>query len=183
MQRVSKNVKQFITTCAKLVSKYEQERFEFEATGDIQERSSPIEQLFETALLAVIRLEDEDFDTFQVGGQWRSRGIDIWPQYKIGNYKVDYALSRECADAAIGTRFVRHIVVELDGHAFHDKDEKQRRYEKRRDRYIQKLGYKVFRYTGSEIVQDPFNAAIECVAFLVGCDEEYIREGLGSYDG
>jgi len=42
-------------------------------------------------------------------------------------------------------------VVECDSQQFHERTEEERRYEKARDRFLQKKGYKIFHYTGADI--------------------------------
>lgn len=64
-------------------------------------------------------------------------------------------LAREIGDEK------RNLIVELDGHEFHDKNKNQRAYEKSRDRYLVRQGYKIFHYTGSELVADPKKVASE----------------------
>lgn len=65
-------------------------------------------------------------------------------------------------------------VVELDGHEWHDRNEKQRRYEKQRDRYMQARGFRVARYTGSEIVKDPYKAAANALSLVVASDDYFV---------
>jgi Protein of unknown function (DUF559) len=55
------------------------------------------------------------------------------------------------------------VIIECDGHAFHEKTPNQAQRDKERDRNLQKLGYKVFHYTGREIWQDVFKCAHEAV--------------------
>ncbi|WAH35013.1 endonuclease domain-containing protein [Alicyclobacillus dauci] len=66
-------------------------------------------------------------------------------QVEIGNYRVDYLV--EFMDLK--------IVIECDGHEFHEKTKKQVERDKRRDRYLTKAGYKVLRYSGSELYSNP----------------------------
>ena len=47
------------------------------------------------------------------------------------------------------------IVIELDGHDFHEKTKEQAQKDKERDRILQHGGYQVLRYTGSEVWNDP----------------------------
>lgn len=150
---VPNNVNDFINECSKIVGNYEAEDFRLNMYADAEDRDSPIEQLFESAFRTVIKI-GYYFDCVQ----W-------YPQMKIGKYIVDYVFWH--------TENKTKVVVELDGHEFHEKNEYQRRYEKRRDRELQKQGYKVFRFTGSEIVKNPFSAAIEVIAYIandIECD-------------
>lgn len=181
MNDVPENVKLFVSKCSDVVASFERQKFQQARMDDAVERQSPIEQLFEIALVTVIKIVEQECDDFQINGEWRYIGIKIYPQCEIEKYKADFALFKESHDAVDNTHDYKRVVVELDGHAFHDKDEKQRRYEKKRDRDMQKLGYKVFRYTGSEIVKDPFASAIECVSYLTNSEDEELRALLDTY--
>ena len=74
-------------------------------------------------------------------------GICVEPQIKIGKYRVDFLIT-----------FLRNkkrkIVVECDGHDFHEKTKEQAKHDKERDRYFTAEGYEVYHYTGSEIYND-----------------------------
>jgi len=90
-------------------------------------------------------------------------GIVIRPQVKIGDFRVDFVLSQ----VGLGPdEILRPVVVELDGHAFHDKDKRQRAYEKARDRFLVKQGFRVLHFTGSEVVADPHKVAYEVLDML-----------------
>jgi hypothetical protein len=53
----------------------------------------------------------------------------------------------------------RHLVVECDGHAFHERTKEQAARDRSRDRAFQEGGAQVFRFTGSEIFNDPVKCA------------------------
>lgn len=74
--------------------------------------------------------------------------IEINPQYKIGKYTVDFYVSL-CFKPT--DTITTKIIIECDGHDFHEKTKEQAKHDKERDRYFIKNGYKVLRYTGSEI--------------------------------
>lgn len=189
MLEIPSNVKAFIDKCGSLVAANEKELFESKVEGSFLDNdvASPIEQLFETAVRAIAKLEGYEYDPDPdwVGGEPHYFGVWIRPQVKIGKYCVDYCISVDEQHDAINNTTTpgKTIIVELDGHAFHDTTEKQRRYEKERDRYMQKKGYKVFRYTGAEIVRNPSHAAIEClgeVGILGDGEVEFLQ---GYYHG
>jgi very-short-patch-repair endonuclease len=76
-------------------------------------------------------------------------------QHTIGKYRVDFWIE--------GT----DIVVECDGLEFHKgKDQLKSDYE--RERYLVIHGFRVLRYTGSEINQDPDAVADEIIGFAEG---------------
>lgn len=70
----------------------------------------------------------------------------IKQQEKIGVYKADFVISLVCNKEEIAK-----IVIECDGHNFHEKTKEQASHDKKRDRYMTANGYKVFRYTGSDL--------------------------------
>lgn len=91
----------------------------------------------------------------------------ICPQHAIGNYRVDFALIVDMwGDGDI------KVVIECDGHDFHEKTKQQATRDKKRDRELQKAGWKVLRYTGSEIFKDVEAIAYEISGFICDLVEE-----------
>ena len=195
MIEIPENVNAFVKQCGDIVAAYQKWELIYSMSPELVACESPIEQLFLAATHTILNVnalaEGESDVSHDIAVIY---GVSIRQQAKIGNYRVDFRMeytSGEMVDYDKGKRAagheIRKIVVELDGHEFHDTNEKQRRYEKARDRFLQKKGYKVFHYTGAEVVKDPFAAAAECVAYLVDCDEEDIMDNIkkcrGSYVG
>ena len=87
---------------------------------------SPIEERFWVALRERVALEDLSL---------------IKQQHEIARYRVDFAIPEKM------------LCIELDGHDFH-KTKSQRTYDAQRERYLLSEGWKVVRYTGSEIHRD-----------------------------
>jgi very-short-patch-repair endonuclease len=82
--------------------------------------------------------------------------IVVSVQRTIGeSYRADFVISY----LFFGNLF--SSVIECDGHAFHEKTKAQAARDRQRDRDIQRLGYKVFRFTGSEINADARKCAAE----------------------
>lgn len=79
-------------------------------------------------------------------------GGEIKPQFKIGNYFADFAISLYGGDT---------VVIECDGHDFHEKTKEQVARDKKRDRFIKGQGYDVYRFSGSEIISSPFSVIEE----------------------
>ncbi len=116
---------------------------------------SPIERLFAVGLAGV------SFDTpivmskavknvdlkrpYYAGG--RTDFIMVWPQQQIGPYRVDFAV--RVHDDATGQN--HWFVVECDGHEFHERTKEQAAADRSRDRALMLAGYKVVRFTGSEL--------------------------------
>lgn len=59
------------------------------------------------------------------------------------------------------------IVIECDGHDFHERTKAQAAKDRSRDRRLQELGYTVFRFTGSEIWNDPCGCANQIIDLAV----------------
>lgn len=136
----------------RFVLKNATERFENEVEEVDDGCESPIEKMFAYALYARLYGFDERF-------------IEHAYNVKIGPYRVDVLLEWT-GDAGGGLPAVASLIVELDGHDFHEKTKEQAARDKKRDRYLQSLGYRVLRYSGSEIWRAPGEAAHEAVSQL-----------------
>lgn len=79
----------------------------------------------------------------------------ITPQAKVGRFTVDFLFSCHLKGK------VDHVVVECDGHDFHEKTKDQAQRDKSRDRDLAAKGYTVLRFTGSEIYRDSKKCAEE----------------------
>jgi len=81
-------------------------------------------------------------------------------QEQIGPYRVDFVFEAYGAE----------VVIEVDGHDFHERTKEQAAKDKSRDRYLTANGYTVIRFTGSEVWANPFACAEEAfnVAKAVG---------------
>jgi len=90
---------------------------------------------------------------------------DIWIkcQDQIGKYRVDFHIKYHHY-----TGQTKSLIVECDSQAFHERSEAERRYEKKRDRYFLQKDYKVFHFTGKEILDNPHGIAHEVLTALVG---------------
>ncbi len=159
---IPQNVLDFLDVASARYGQIEADKFHQFAWADCRNIKSPIEQLFVVALNLVCA---ENYVTFSLSDSLPEDGDDLTviPQLKIGSYFIDFVL----------LQLPRNIVVcvELDGHQFHDRNEKQRRYEKARDRFLVSKGLKVIHFTGSEVVKDPCAVALEAFNLATGLDE------------
>ena len=130
---------------------------------------SPIESMFAVAMRACVQGPDRTI------GFWPKWGLTVeeaaaictehrarfdyggvFPQVRVHKYTVDFmALYPKRGGGYCG------IVAECDGHDFHERTKAQAASDKSRDRYLQTEGYKVYRFTGSEIWRDAFACANE----------------------
>jgi very-short-patch-repair endonuclease len=82
----------------------------------------------------------------------------IWPQVLVDNYRVDFVAAHRSGLDGVG-----FVAVECDGHQFHERNKKQATRDKARDRDLQSCGFRVLRFTGTEIWNDPVACAGEVV--------------------
>lgn len=93
---------------------------------------------------------------------------NVYVQHEMGNYRVDFAIH-----VTNGKDVSQWIAVECDGHDFHERTKEQARRDKARDRSITALGYRILRFTGSEIYRDNMACAREVHKLILS-----IAEGL-----
>lgn len=80
------------------------------------------------------------------------------------DYRIDFAM-------LVGDE---RFAIELDGHDFHERTKEQARRDKSRDRALVKDGWKVVRFTGSEVFADATDVAEQ--VFSLGMDALERRE-------
>lgn len=159
---------------------YEEYRYQLNKGMEI---NSPIEQLFYCAIHA---LREINYIKISEEG---SEGLGIIPQCPINVYKVDFFISyhKMIKSKAPQLEFenkykykmytllfmeLKKVIVECDSQIFHERTESERRYEKKRDRDLTRLGYKVFHFTGKEITDNPYLPAKEVLEYLCESDIE-----------
>ena len=108
------------------------------------DRLTPIEQLMYVALLGQFGFDEPQYA--------------ISPQHQIGKFRVDFFVQSLSPHAT--------VIVECDGHDYHEKTKAQASNDKRRDRELKMQGYDVLRYTGSDIWRDPRRCADEVWKFI-----------------
>src|SRR6202012_2567100 len=112
---------------------------------------SPIERAFLDAFC--------DLATSPIFGYhvWKTiRGnstIAVRPQQRVGRFRVDFSIAFRFFKDEIA------LVVECDGHDFHERTKEQVARDKARDRAMTLAGVKVLRFTGSEIYNDAYECA------------------------
>lgn len=125
---------------------------------------SPIEEVFYVALQTLARFStltlgcaDDDAELERVK-QYKYPLI-VQQQAKIGKYRVDFLIH-----FLVGDEW-KSVVVECDGHDYHERTKEQAAYDRSRDRAMTLMGYTVLRFTGSEIWNDPFGCAAQIIEF------------------
>lgn len=131
---------------------------------------SPIEVAFATAFMlvgefeyTVVALHEPGYDGY----------VDpllcefvLKCQYPIGRHRVDFLVGWTYQD------YPTRIIVECDGHNFHERTKEQAQKDRAKDRDWQNAGYRVMRFTGSEIYRDAFKCAREVFEALQNIADE-----------
>lgn len=135
---------------------------------------SPIEQIFAAELIAQGIYPSRNQETFDKLVSAAGNG-DVYPvdtfnpypfnaywicQKKIGQYRADFAFAF-CSEEIK----LEKIVVECDGHDFHEKTKQQARHDKAKDRYLLSKGWVPIHFTGSEIYNDPAKCVDEVLDY------------------
>jgi very-short-patch-repair endonuclease len=114
---------------------------------------SPIEVIFLEAVTLYHILHQQAVPSFSskkipYENSWR-----IEAQKQIGKFRVDFLI--ECP------KLKTAVVVECDGHDFHERTKEQAAKDRSRDRSLTADGFAVLRFTGSELWRDPWKCAEE----------------------
>ena len=143
---IASNIQKQISVFAKEYASQTETLFILEVDRGIHRFNitSPIEQLLYAAML-------------KTKSMYGLNDLAISPQKKFGKYFVDFLIEED-----------KPVIVECDSQTFHDRTEVERRYEKSRDRFLQKQGIHVFRYTGKEIIENPTKIAEEILEYTSG---------------
>lgn len=115
--------------------------------------------------------EATEADSF--GACWGSWTGIVAPQVQIGRYRVDFLFGASFCDK-IDPLPERYLVVECDGHEFHEKTKAQAERDKKRDRDLQAAGFAVYRFTGSQIYRDPQQCGDDVLAFFDNWSAPYL---------
>ncbi len=122
----------------------------------VQYVESPIELKFILAFGMAMKLWGRDWHfwasqtAFQAGH--KEAEISIIPQFCWRDYRSDFCLGGRLA--------ARLILIECDGHDYHERTKEQAIHDRRRDADAQLDGYAILRITGSEIHNDPMGCVV-----------------------
>ena len=93
----------------------------------------------------------------------------IEKQVQVAGWRVDFVLHYPSADGGYdenGYPVLKRLIVECDGHDFHERTKEQAARDRARDRVAQLEGLPILRFTGSEIWNDPSGCADEILEFM-----------------
>lgn len=120
---------------------------------------SPIEKIFIFAYDIVIA--NEDFLINELFYLFPQKEIVANKHRYIADFYFD---TNELPDAVFEHDF--KLVIECDGHEFHEKTKKQVEYTNNRNFDLQKEGYDVLHFSGSQIYQNPIECATEVFEYI-----------------
>lgn len=140
-------------------------RIDARRCAGIRRCESPLETMLATAFgnLPGFQWRLPFSDELEVG-RWPRSGILLHAQVPCGPYWADFCLrgwDRGANDPL--------IVIEVDGHDFHERTPAQAQRDRRRDRYLTTHGAAVLRFTGREVWQDARRCAWEVWGFAGRC--------------
>lgn len=119
---------------------------------------SPIERLFLEALMMNHFMGGVGFPHINDTINHSANPVfGVKTQYKIGRYRPDFMLISWDG---------RCLLVECDGHDFHERTKEQAARDRKKDRTLQAEGYIILRYTGSELWEDPMQCAADAARTL-----------------
>lgn len=162
-------------------------------SGALEEMAmeSPIEQAFFLAVLTQAHETGLAVDCYAPNmgaepvmqlGDHALGVLSIQSQYRIGNYRIDFRMSykdrfrQNMANHSEVELPASLLLVECDGHAYHERTKEQAAKDKKRDRALQDLGLQVYHFTGSEIWADPLDCAVQTINRLKQSYKEQERE-------
>lgn len=171
------SVQTAIESAATLASNFVNTGLAVEAACQISEEGifdSPIEAIFWSYFSAVDFIESlyehESGLTLAPHPRIRCRdeGTPAREETYIPDFRIDAVNTDLSYEAMLYGCGELNVLVELDGHDFHEKTKQQVTYRNRRDRHLQAAGWKVLHYSGAELYRDP--EAVARAAYEVASD-------------
>ncbi len=129
---------------------------------------SPIERALavELSMLAGFQWRSKD-DYEGIVGRWPGWSLALFSQAPISPYRSDFLVCSEHGrDLELMDEMGRPpwgLVIECDGHDYHERTKAQARRDRQRDREMTAADITVFRFTGSEIYRDVARCAAEAM--------------------
>lgn len=140
---------------------------EEEAIGD-----SPIERLLYVALAAKVFFGLGEHTAVSIidnhveppDDVYKSTVIFVKRQVQLEGWRVDFVIyAYDHCGTVLKRPGWRQLIVECDGHDFHERTKHQAKRDRSRDRAALMSGRDIMRFTGSEIHNDPWGCAVQIV--------------------
>ena len=122
---------------------------------------SPIEQLL------ALKLNEKLYRYYSVQGDIEVLGNENNSKIKIDDktYRADILLEIAFKNKGKYTDILK-LIIECDGHDFHERTKEQVKKDNERTRNLQKAGYEVLRFSGSEIYNNTNKCVNEIIKFV-----------------
>ena len=103
-------------------------------------------------------------------------------QYEIHangkTYYADFVIDPSSEEDDDGRRFKRFpLVIECDGHEFHEKTKEQVIHDNERDFNIKSAGYDILHFSGSQIYNEPWKCANQILDYIIQHTEVIQQNG------
>lgn len=141
----------------------------FSTRGYFEQCQSPIEQAFLAAGDMFLHLNMAHLHVglpidLMVERTKKTKTLELFmkPQWEVAGYRADFLLGY----AGAGTHKQTSIIVECDGHEWHERTKEQAQHDKERDRVLNAHAAKVIRFTGSEIYARPMHCFEQALSVL-----------------
>ena len=137
---------------------------------------TPIESLFLTALWmackfggteidGIMYVEDEETLERLQSSRHYDTSLVVQCQQQVGDWRVDFIINYFDVGYPNRPQKWTKLIVECDGHDFHERTKAQAARDRKHDRLSQHSGLPVLRFTGSELWADPWSCAMEVIAW------------------
>lgn len=139
--------------------------------------TTPIERLLLGAIFLRLRyvkdtwntqcviVPDERVERFKAGADGKN-WLVVQKQPQLPNWRPDFIFHAHASwrrNPGGGSVGWKRLIVECDGHDFHERTKEQAAKDRSRDREAQESGYEIFRFTGSELWKDPIGCARQVI--------------------
>lgn len=108
----------------------------------------------------------------------QNAGLQVMQRRQVGNYRADFYFQIRSVENKL-----KEMVVEVDGHEFHERTKAQAARDRSRDRWMDDMGILVLRFTGSEVWANPFSCVDQVSARIYrlrhGVNERQARARAG----
>ena len=107
-------------------------------------------------------------------GRWPGWFLALLAQPEYGRYRADFGISTWVHEDNEETPFI--IIIEVDGHNYHERTKEQAEYDKSRDRFMTATNAKVFRFTGREVWRDAEACAAEVFTYVTCIQQQHLEK-------
>jgi very-short-patch-repair endonuclease len=146
----------------------------------IERCESPLEEKLAHAFSKLARFEwrkpaDHPWEV----GRWPGWFLTLLAQPEYGPYRVDFGISTWVHDDNGPPPFI--VIVEVDGHDYHERTREQAEYDKSRDRFMTATDARVFRFTGREVWRDAEACAYEVLEYVIKIQQAHLDEEFRNF--